>query len=306
VEFRDLFRAPTVAGFAAVLRELGVSNAVLKLNLLASRDFDVLAEQKNLSLWEDATNVVLPIQNKGTKPPFFCIHPAGGVSWAFMAMTDCVPEDIPLYGIQARGFDGIADLPQRMEEMAADYVEQIRAIQRTGPYHLLGISAGGHIAHEMAIQLRASGEEIAALVVVDAYPPLRERGRVSGDAVPGGGDATDEIAHIVENIREQAGPLVGTLSDQEVMSIARVFRNTRELVRNYSYGKFDGNMLIVSAEKNKAQGWAATERWKPFVTGSISEVRLPVAHSELFAPEALHAVWSATSAWLGWTALPEA
>ncbi len=29
---------------------------------------------------------------------------------------------------------------------------------------------GGHIAHEMATQLRAAGEEVAALVLVASYP----------------------------------------------------------------------------------------------------------------------------------------
>jgi thioesterase domain-containing protein/aryl carrier-like protein len=313
VEFRDLFRAPTVARFAARLQELGVSSAVLKLNLLAAPTFDAMMDRKNLSLWGDATNVILPIQVKGNRPPFFCIHPAGGVSWAYMSLAGCVPEDIPLYGIQARGLDSTADLPQRMEEMAADYVEQIRSIQQTGPYHLLGTSAGGHIAHEMAAQLRAAGEEVAALVMVDAYPPIRKQLRAASvqplrmpeePVDPDGSDFTDEIDQIAENIREQAGPLVGVLSDQEVMNIARVFNNTRKLIRHHEYRKFDGDLLIIVAEKNKPDDWAAIEKWKPYVTGKISEVRLPVTHSNLFESETVHAIWSATSAWLGWTAHP--
>jgi thioesterase domain-containing protein len=299
VELRDLFRAPTPAGLAAIVRELGVSSAVLKLNLLATSAFDDLMDGKKLSLWGDATNVILPIQVKGSQPPFFCVHPAGGVSWAYMSLAGCVPEGIPLYGIQARGLDGAADLPECVEEMAADYVGQIRSIQQNGPYHLLGTSAGGQIAYEIATQLRTAGEEVAALVMVDAYPSRRRERVASVQGELDSGDMADEIARIIETVRGQAGPLLGELSDPEVMNIARVFKNTRDILRNYDYRKFDGDMLIVVAEKNKPQDWAAIERWRPYVTGSISEARLPVAHGDLVKPETLHAVWSATAEWLG-------
>lgn len=52
--------------------------------------------------------------------------------------------------------------------MAADYLAQIRAIQPTGPCRLLGWSFGGALIHEMAVQLRAVGEEVGALVMLDA------------------------------------------------------------------------------------------------------------------------------------------
>jgi thioesterase domain-containing protein len=77
----------------------------------------------------------------------------------------------PLYGLQARGLgDAAAALPGTVAEMAADYIGQIRAVQPSGPYHLLGWSLGGVVAHEMAVQLQAAGERVAALVLLDAYP----------------------------------------------------------------------------------------------------------------------------------------
>jgi len=46
-----------------------------------------------------------------------------------------------------------------VEEMAAHYVELMRARQPRGPYFLGGWCYGGIIALEMAQQLRAAGEE---------------------------------------------------------------------------------------------------------------------------------------------------
>ncbi|MGW2086269.1 thioesterase domain-containing protein [Streptomyces sp. NPDC001880] len=71
---------------------------------------------------------------------------------------------------QARGLSEKGALPGSVKEMAADYIEQIRRVQKSGPYHLLGWSLRGVAAHEMAVQLQEAGEEVAALVVLDAYP----------------------------------------------------------------------------------------------------------------------------------------
>src|SRR4029077_14365986 len=101
------------------------------------------------------------------------------------------------------------------------------------------LSAGGHIAHGMATQLRAAGEKVAALVMVASYPPpLRKRQRGTGDmAEPDVHDTTGEITRIIGNLREQAASFVGTLSDQEARNMAHVFRNTRNLVLNRDYGE---------------------------------------------------------------------
>ncbi len=54
--------------------------------------------------------------------------------------------------------------------MAAHYLQEIRHIQPTGPYYLGGRSFGGAVAFEMAHQLRAQGEQVALLAMLDTYP----------------------------------------------------------------------------------------------------------------------------------------
>jgi aspartate racemase len=61
--------------------------------------------------------------------------------------------------------------------MAAAYLDEIRGVQPRGPYHLGGSSSGGVVAYEMAQQLHAQGERVAALVLLDTRragpPPAR-------------------------------------------------------------------------------------------------------------------------------------
>jgi amino acid adenylation domain-containing protein len=56
-------------------------------------------------------------------------------------------------------------------DLARDYIEIIRRQQPVGPYRLLGYSFGGLVAYEVAQQLRAAGEEVRFLALIDAVLP---------------------------------------------------------------------------------------------------------------------------------------
>jgi thioesterase domain-containing protein len=78
----------------------------------------------------------------------------------------------PIFGLQARGLLGTTDQAHRnVREMAADYINEIQSVQPTGPYQLCGFSMGGVLAFEMACQLRAAGEEVAFIGLLDSYSP---------------------------------------------------------------------------------------------------------------------------------------
>jgi thioesterase domain-containing protein len=77
--------------------------------------------------------------------------------------------DHPFYGLQSRGLHGKYACHTGIEEMAAHYLDEIRTIQPTGPYHLGGFSLGGIVAYEMARQLLMGGETVSLLVLFDTY-----------------------------------------------------------------------------------------------------------------------------------------
>jgi thioesterase domain-containing protein len=78
--------------------------------------------------------------------------------------------DQPFYGLQSRGLDGEQQPHTRITEMAAHYIKEIREFQPSGPYLIGGRSLGGMIAFEMACQLRAQGQEVGLLALLDSYP----------------------------------------------------------------------------------------------------------------------------------------
>ena len=114
---------------------------------------------------------LVPIQTRGSKPPLFFVHPFAGDVVAFKTWSDFLGDDQPFYGLRAVGLDGVQEPLDRIEDMAARYVSEIRTIQPIGPYYLGGYCAGSPIAFEMAQQLYAEGQQVALVAIINHAPP---------------------------------------------------------------------------------------------------------------------------------------
>ena len=138
-----LFQAPTIAKLSGILQRDG---------------------------WSRHWSSLVAIQPSGTKPPLFFVHGVGGNVLNLRPLSLRLGADYPLYGLQAQGLDGQQPCLSSLEEMAAHYIKEIRAVQPEGPYFLGGYSLGGIIGYEMAQQICAGGEEVALVALLDTYP----------------------------------------------------------------------------------------------------------------------------------------
>jgi thioesterase domain-containing protein/acyl carrier protein len=123
----------------------------------------VLRDEVSTSHWSP----LVAIQPAGSRPPFFCIHGAGGNVLIYRDLSRYLGPDQPFYGLQSQGLDGTSAPLTTIEEMAALYVAQIRKVSPHGPYYLGGYCMGGTVAYEVAQQLTAQGEKIALLALFD-------------------------------------------------------------------------------------------------------------------------------------------
>jgi thioesterase domain-containing protein len=113
-----------------------------------------------------------PGKNKSATPFFLCAGMFGNVlNLRHLALH--IGTDRPVYALQARGLYGEQDPHENFEEMAKDYLAEIRAVQPHGPYLLGGFSGGGLTAYEMARQLTADGEEVAQVILLDTPQPMQ-------------------------------------------------------------------------------------------------------------------------------------
>jgi amino acid adenylation domain-containing protein len=112
---------------------------------------------------------LVPIKPKGSKMPLYMVHGAGLNVLLFNTLAMGMSPDQPVYGLQAKGINGIDEPLSSIEEIAEHYIASIMEQNPTGPYALAGYSFGGIIAFEMARQLEALGKEVKMLAMFDTY-----------------------------------------------------------------------------------------------------------------------------------------
>ncbi|MEC1667414.1 non-ribosomal peptide synthetase [Bacillus mojavensis] len=270
----NLFEAPTVAG---------------------------LAERLEMGSSQSALDVLLPLRTSGDRLPLFCVHPAGGLSWCYAGLMTSLGTDYPIYGLQARGIGQQEALPKTLDDMAADYIEQIRTIQPKGPYHLLGWSLGGNVVQAMATQLQNQGEEVSLLVMLDAYPnhflPIKEApddeealiallalGGYDPDSL---GDKPLDFETAIEILRRD-GSALASLDESVILNLKNTYVNSVGILGSYAPKTFRGNVLFFRS--TIIPEWfdpIEPDSWKPYIDGQIEQIDIDCRHKDLCQPEPL-------------------
>ncbi|WP_136668608.1 amino acid adenylation domain-containing protein [Flavobacterium sp. H122] len=113
----------------------------------------------------------------------FCVHPIGGNVFCYSQMVESFEENHNIYALQSPFLyqDGVPHVT--VEDLAADYLQNIKKIQPEGPYNLVGYCFGGLISLEIAQQMTETGEEINSLTLLDTRSPLYEGETEFDDAI---------------------------------------------------------------------------------------------------------------------------
>ena len=139
-----LFQAPTIAALTSVLTR----------------------EQ-----WVPPWQSLVAIQPSGSAIPIFLVPGVGGDILWFAQLARLLGQDHPVYGLQARGFDGKESPFISVPEIAKHYIAEIRICRPQGPYVILGACTGGLVAYEMAQQL-VEQEEAITLIMMNTWHPI--------------------------------------------------------------------------------------------------------------------------------------
>ncbi|WP_424215830.1 amino acid adenylation domain-containing protein (plasmid) [Streptomyces sp. BI20] len=262
---------------------------------------------------------LLTLRAAGSRPPLFCVHPAGGLAWPYARLVGLLHPEIPVYGLQAVAITRPDRAPADLAEMAADYVARIRAVRPHGPYHLLGWSWGGRIAHEVAVRLRGLGEEVALLAVLDARPEADEDTPAGAEeflsylvhelgvdraSLPVSAPLTPEVLRAaLDRGREGSGHGSGgsALIDLDARTLAAlhaVYRNEAGIGSRPPAAAFDGDMVFFTAGREPGAAGLA-DRWVPYVGGAIERHAVDCSHLEMADPRPLAQVAAVIDKHLG-------
>lgn len=175
----------SVRMFSRIERDLGVRlpyTSLFHATTIAQIAKLVADANEDITRWR----IVVPVQTRGDKPPFFGVHAHEGGVLFWRDIVSHLPEDQPFYALQARGVDGLATPLNRVPDMARLYIQELRKVQPHGPYFIGGYSLGGEVAFEMGQQLVRDGEKVDLLAMLDTRNPtrtIRPMVRVDGNSL---------------------------------------------------------------------------------------------------------------------------
>ena len=237
------------------------------------------------------TDALLPLR-PGKGPTLFCFHPASGFAWQFSVLQRYIDPHWALVGIQSpRGQDSSPPGPlqrgQHLDDVCEAHLALVRSVQPHGPYHFLGYSLGGTLAHGIAARLRDAGEEVAFLGLLDTYPPETQ----NWDERAGQHQLDPEVLAEVNREREQfLAAQRGVLGEAGGEGGARLFEqieaNYGDAVRLLATARsvhFAGTATLYVAEKTLPLGMDVNQTWGRFVD-KLAVQRLDCAHVDIISP----------------------
>ncbi|NKY31863.1 amino acid adenylation domain-containing protein [Nocardia speluncae] len=243
-------------------------------------------------------DVLLPIRTTGTQPPLFCIHPASGLAWSYRPLGEYLTADRPIYGIQAPQLTGASDGTGTIEDTARRYLDEIRTVQPHGPYHLLGWSLGGQIAHAVAAEMRAAGEQVALLALLDAEVDGMDRSAVTsvtaGELVSNLGpvmgiDFVDEDATAEEAaalIEQKLGDSLG-IDATLIQRMTDSYNHSIRAAADWRPRLLDSDLLYFTATSERRSDATGHRGWEPVVRGYVTNIDIDATHLAMTEPTVL-------------------
>ena len=152
-----------MAVVAAVSERLGID-----LPAVALIETPTIPELARVLRAPRATRSRVRLRSGGERPAIFLVHDADGATLLYRSLAHQFDPGHPVFGLQPLvDADGVP-VHTHIEEMATHYIAQMREVQPSGPYLVGGLCAGGVISFEIALQLRAEGEQVAMVALIDA------------------------------------------------------------------------------------------------------------------------------------------
>jgi thioesterase domain-containing protein len=265
---------------------------------------EALAAQLQLDSKFVAWNSLVPIKPHGHKTPLYIVHGAGLNVLIFNALSKNMDPDQPIYGLQAKGLDGVEEPLDTIEGMASHYLAAILAANPTGPYALAGYSFGGIIAYEMARQLLAMGKEVKFLGMFDtyAYQSISEYSWLRR-VLTQSQEALLERLYLLVLLRKNPGATMKLKLNSLKQKLSQLHRTKKEIYEQkyghpYQIGlaqqaaiqryKLVPQPLKVHLFRNEERAFYVPDfehlGWRPFALHGISRHDIPGNHNHIFAP----------------------
>jgi acyl-CoA synthetase (AMP-forming)/AMP-acid ligase II/thioesterase domain-containing protein len=142
--------------------------------LLSHRTASRIASLVDAPAGETGSAVVL--NSGGSRQPLLVVPGGGGTAFAFRSLAQLLGADQPLVVLEPRGMHRPGPVDRTFEAIVEAALVQSRAFDRGESWGVLGYSAGGPTAFELARRLHDTGRAVH-LILLDASPVHDSGGR---------------------------------------------------------------------------------------------------------------------------------
>jgi thioesterase domain-containing protein len=222
---------------------------------------------------------LVPLQRGGTRTPVFGVPGHNGDVFCYRALARALGNDQPFFGLQPPGLDGEREPLTRVEDLAAYFAGQVRAVRPQGPCIVAGFCAGGTVAFELAQQLAHGGTEVRFLALFGCpYPVYFTRRTQLWNALArqlvrlgkhgrelAAQPWSDRRRYLAEELRQRRARLDEErqrLTDPVLVHRARVERATVAAARRYRPRHFAGRLKLFLPGAEWQRSGVAALRWR--------------------------------------------
>ncbi|MFT4265125.1 MAG: amino acid adenylation domain-containing protein, partial [Nocardioides sp.] len=225
--------------------------------------------------------------------PLVLLPPAGGLGWCYTGLLRHLPSELPVHAIQAPGIeDGSPEPVDSLTALAERQLATVRRVVGEGPFHVAGWSLGGMAAHAVATLARSSGQEVGAVVLLDAYPPAQwatlaeptEEDALLGLLRLGAATVADDVPltrDVVAAALRDSGSALAALPEKVVDGCVASVLEAARLVRTPLPGVLPGRCTLVVATAPRPETWLDPDGWLALAEDPVDVVRLDAAHADL-------------------------
>lgn len=250
------------------------------------------------SIFSDDTKSIkykflVPIKSKGNRRPLFCVHGGGAHVFFFNPLANALDEDRPVYALQPSGIYDSSKMHGSIEQMAQDYVKEIRQVQSEGPYNILVYCFSTAVGIEMASSLKEEGQE-TNMIIIDSLVdqenftnPTRIKIRMKGFANrvlrnPIKALRMGYANHVQEFLKGKRVDLFGNADEK---NLQKVKRNLIEIYNAYDWKKrYSGKISLLLTEKeDKSLNGFYLENWEKIADRKVQVIHIEGEHHQLFA-----------------------
>lgn len=229
---------------------------------------------------------LVPMKTTGTRPPLYIIHGEGLNVLKFSPLVSLIDHDQPVWGLQARGLNGIDQPMDNMQDIAKDYLSEILQHNPEGPYYLAGYSFGGYVAVEIQKLLNDMGKEADTLIMFDTDSERMEKKlwyKIIFKKIIR--NTLRFPAFVKAKLAGEKGlfKLTGKLTEKRTgtfyAQISQIRKQHTIAFRNYKLTDFDAKVILFKAQISvHYPNDTVTYGWKRFAKKGVEVVDVPGDH----------------------------